>query len=82
MSFPARYKGKCSGCGDNIQVGDIISLLTKDQGGVLCSACVDDPPWPQAYPASNPRLTPHSHSHPVCSRCWLTHPPGEEYCDR
>lgn len=68
MSFPARYPGRCPSCGERIRVDDPIRFVSLDDRRVVHDTCGG--------------LTPETPpvEHPVCTVCWLTHPPGA--CDR
>lgn len=68
-AFPARYPGPCAAdCGTRIHEGDPIRMT--DDGAVHddCTAAEAREPDPLRA------------EHPVCSKCWLTHPEGA--CDR
>lgn len=70
-AFPARYNGRCGSCGEPIREGDPIRFDAESATNFVhddCGAAETRAPDPLAA------------EHPVCPKCWLTHPEGA--CDR
>lgn len=69
MTLMARWSGVCPECGETWQPGDYIRADAPEPG---------DPPLWQHATCPDPLVT----EHPVCQKCWLTHPAIEGACDR